>query len=208
MAIATRPPETPFQAPAPASPARRWPKRLIVAVVVVLLIGTAGSFVWLQHYEPLVLGSGSYGLRPASDVVASFDAYSYYGDFTQRYVRWDVGRTIHLTFPIFNDGRLPITLEGALGDQAPKGGPVDVRIRAWGSVDEPRMTTPATSPITLGPGEAAQVLVDVKMIKPVDPASGSIISTVDLSYATFGVHHTVTMPMGQTLYLCGGQCPP
>jgi hypothetical protein len=91
MAIATRPPEIPVLEPGRAQPKRRWPKLLALTVVVILLVVAAGWFVWLDHYEPLTLGSGVYGVTPGSQVVASFDAYGPDVDFRQS----AVGRGTH-----------------------------------------------------------------------------------------------------------------
>jgi hypothetical protein len=211
MAITTRPPQTPVAPRAIVDRPRRWPKRVLVALVAAVLVVVLGAFVWLDRYQPLATGSGSYSVWPKAATVASFDASGWdEGTFTQTYARWKVGRTFHMQFPLWNDGPVPVAIDGVTGDQVDRTGPISVRIVGVGPIQGPQAghMVQALSPFTLGPNEGIQLFVDVTMQKPVDPATGAIVNTIQLSYSTWWMHHTITMPMGQTLYLCGGACPP
>jgi hypothetical protein len=169
------------------------------------------GFVYLRSYEPLTTGAGVYNVQPRRAIVASLDAFgSSDGDFTQSYVRWDTGRTIRMQFPLWNDGRLPVKVVGPVGSQLDARSNIEVKLAGTGPIlgpDSGRLTD-RFAPFTLGPGEGIQVFVDVKMVRSVDRASGAVVSSVDLDYVAARMTHHVTMFMNESLYLCGGPCPP
>src|SRR4051794_3880998 len=110
MAISTRPPDAPVAPRLEAEAGHRGPRRLFATLVAVVIVVAVGAFVWLDEYQPLALGSGSYGLWPQSETVASFSAEGPDGNFQQTYVKWEVGRTIHMQFPLRNEGPIPVTI--------------------------------------------------------------------------------------------------
>jgi hypothetical protein len=48
----------------------------------------------------------------------------------------------------------------------------------------------------------------VTMARTMERASGIGVNTVQLSYRAGWVPHQITMFMGQSVFLCGGACPP
>ncbi len=211
MVVRTRPPQTPVMPRSVASAPRRWPKRLAVGLIVLLVGAALGAHLYLRAYEPLTLGSGSYGIWPHRMLVDQFDAQGWGdGGFTQSYVRWAKGETVHMQFPLWNDGPLPVTVDGITGSQTDRLSPVSVAIVGTGPVDgrDAGQRTSAFAPFTLQPGDGVQVFVDVTMTRTVDRASGVGVNTVQLSYRAGWVPHQITMFMGQSVFLCGGACPP
>jgi hypothetical protein len=207
----TRPPQTPVRPRSIAEAPRRWPSWLALATGLVLVTLVVGGYAYLRSYQPLVTGTGVYNVLPRKDVVASFDAYGWTDvGFTQSYVRWRTGETVHMQFPIWNEGRLPVTIEGPAGSQTDRRANIDVRIVGTGPIDGPSsgtLTTPF-APFVLEPGTGVQLFVDVTMVRPIDKASAAIVSTVELDYRAARLSHHVTMFMDESLYLCGGPCPP
>jgi len=211
MVVRTRPPQTPVMPRSVASAPRRWPKRLAVALIVLLVGAAIGAHLYLRAYEPLTLGSGSYGIWPHRMLVDQFDAQGWGdGGFTQSYVRWAKGETVHMQFPLWNDGPLPVTVDGITGSQTDRLSPVSVTIVGTGPVDgrDAGQMTSGFAPFTLQPGDGVQVFVDVTMTRRVDRASDVGVNTVQLSYRAGWVPHRITMFMGQSVSLCGGTCPP
>ena len=212
MVVRTRPPQTPVMPRSVAISPRRWPKRLLAAGIVLLVAAALGSHLYLRAYEPLTLGSGFYGAWPHNLIVTEFDAQGYVdGGFTQYYVRWAKGETIHSQFPLLNDGPLPVTVDGIAGRQTDPSAPATVTLVGTGPTDgrnAGQMTSAPFTPFTLEPGQSVQVFVDVTMTHRVDPASGVGVSTIQLTYRAGWVPHQITMFMGQSLELCGGDCPP
>lgn len=210
METLTRPPQTPVRPRSIAEAPRRWPLWLAIATGVVLVTLTVGGYAYVRSYQPLVTGTGVYDVWPRKSVVASFDAFGGHDlGFTQSYVRWAKGKTVHMQFPLWNDGRLPVTIEGPTGSQTDHRADIDVRIVGTGPVEGAHAgeRTPF-APFVLGPGSGVQVFVDVTMMRPVDKASGAIVRTIDLDYRAARMSHHVTVFMNQSLYLCGGRCPP
>ena len=121
------------------------------------------------------------------------------------------GETIHTQFPLWNDGPLPVTVDGMAGSQTDPTSPASVTIVGTGPTDgrnAGRLTSAPFAPFTLEPGQSVQVFVDVTMTHRVDPASGVGVNTIQLTYRAGWVRHHVTVFMGQSLMLCGGDCPP
>ena len=210
MVVRSRPPQTPVMPRSVADAPRRWPKRVAVGLIVLLVAAAFGAHLYLRAYEPLTLGSGFYGIWPHRMLVDQFSAQGGDGAFEQSYVRWAKGETVHMQFPLWNDGPLPVTVDGVIGSQTDPTGPASVTIVGTGPVDgrnAGRMTS-AFAPFTLQPGVGVQVFVDVTMARTVDRASGVGVNTIQLSYRAGWVPHQITMFIGQSLFLCGGACPP
>lgn len=85
MDTIVRPPEAPPDAPiASTTRRRRWPRRLALGIVTVLLISATASQVYLTSYQPLDAHStGSSGVSPFRLVVQQFDAFGPEGSYTQ-----------------------------------------------------------------------------------------------------------------------------
>ena len=160
MKTLTRPPQTPVRPRAVAEAPRRWPKRLVVAVIAVALVAATGLVVWANHVEPLTGGSVRYVIadRAADVTVRSVEALGVSG--TIQTVQTHPGQTFTYRFSIRNDGRVPVQIVD-VGGETGHGSIVTRRpIRM-----EPDLTSdldPNTgfepfAPFTLGSGQEAGI---------------------------------------------------
>jgi len=156
----TRPPQTPVRPRAVAEAPRRWPKRLVAAVIAVALVAATGLVVWANHVEPLTGGSVRYVIadRAADVTVRSVEALGVSG--TIQTVQTHPGQTFTYRFSIHNDGRVPVQIVD-VGGETGHGSIVTRRpIRM-----EPDLTSdldPNTgfepfAPFTLGSGQEAGI---------------------------------------------------
>jgi hypothetical protein len=139
---------------------RRWPKRLVAAVIAVALVAATGLVVWANHVEPLTGGSVRYVIadRAADVTVRSVEALGVSG--TIQTVQTHPGQTFTYRFSIRNDGRVPVQIVD-VGGETGHGSIVTRRpIRM-----EPDLTSdldPNTgfepfAPFTLGSGQEAGI---------------------------------------------------
>ena len=160
MKTLTRPPQTPVRPRAVAEAPRRWPKRLVVAVIAVAFVAATGLVVWANHVEPLTGGSVRYVIadRAADVTVRSVEALGVSG--TIQTVQTHPGQTFTYRFSIRNDGRAPVQIVD-VGGETGHGSIVTRRpIRM-----EPDLTSdldPNTgfepfAPFTLGSGQEAGI---------------------------------------------------
>ena len=160
MKTLTRPPQTPVRPRAVAEAPRRWPKRLVVAVIAVALVAATGLVVWANHVEPLTGGSVRFVIadRAADVTVRSVEALGVSG--TIQTVQTHPGQTFTYRFSIRNDGRVPVQIVD-VGGETGHGSIVTRRpIRM-----EPDLTSdldPNTgfepfAPFTLGSGQEAGI---------------------------------------------------
>ena len=160
MKTLTRPPQTPVRPRAVAEAPRRWPKRLVAAVIAVALVAATGLVVWANHVEPLTGGSVRYVIadRAADVTVRSVEALGVSG--TVQTVQTHPGQTFTYRFSIRNDGRVPVQIVD-VGGETGHGSIVTRRpIRM-----EPDLTSdldPNTgfepfAPFTLGSGQEAGI---------------------------------------------------
>ena len=160
MKTLTRPPQTPVRPRAVAEAPRRWPKRLVVAVIAVALVAATGLVVWANHVEPLTGGSVRFVIadRAADVTVRSVEALGVSG--TIQTVQTHPGQTFTYRFSIHNDGRVPVQIVD-VGGETGHGSIVTRRpIRM-----EPDLTSdpdPNTgfepfAPFTLGSGQEAGI---------------------------------------------------
>jgi len=156
----TRPPQTPVRPRAVAEAPRRWPKRLVVAVIAVAFVAATGLVVWANHVEPLTGGSVRFVIadRAADVTVRSVEALGVSG--TIQTVQTHPGQTFTYRFSIRNDGRVPVQIVD-VGGETGHGSIVTRRpIRM-----EPDLTSdldPNTgfepfAPFTLGSGQEAGI---------------------------------------------------
>jgi len=156
----TRPPQTPVRPRAVAEAPRRWPKRLVAAVIAVALVAATGLVVWANHVEPLTGGSVRFVIadRAADVTVRSVEALGVSG--TIQTVQTHPGQTFTYRFSIHNDGRVPVQIVD-VGGETSHGSIVTRRpIRM-----EPDLTSdldPNTgfepfAPFTLGSGQEAGI---------------------------------------------------
>ena len=160
MKTLTRPPQTPVRPRAVAEAPRRWPKRLVAAVIAVALVAATGLVVWANHVEPLTGGSVRFVIadRAADVTVRSVEALGVSG--TIQTVQTHPGQTFTYRFSIHNDGRVPVQIVD-VGGETGHGSIVTRRpIRM-----EPDLTSdldPNTgfepfAPFTLGSGQEAGI---------------------------------------------------
>ena len=160
MKTLTRPPQTPVRPRAVAEAPRRWPKRLVAAVIAVALVAATGLVVWANHVEPLTGGSVRFVIadRAADVTVRSVEALGVSG--TVQTVQTHPGQTFTYRFSIRNDGRVPVQIVD-VGGETGHGSIVTRRpIRM-----EPDLTSdpdPNTgfepfAPFTLGSGQEAGI---------------------------------------------------
>jgi len=139
---------------------RRWPKRLVVAVIAVALVAATGLVVWANHVEPLTGGSVRFVIadRAADVTVRSVEALGVSG--TIQTVQTHPGQTFTYRFSIHNDGRVPVQIVD-VGGETSHGSIVTRRAVRM----EPDLTSdpdPNTgfepfAPFTLGSGQEAGI---------------------------------------------------
>ena len=113
MVVRTRPPQTPVMPRSVATSPRRWPKRLLVAGIALIITSLVASALWLRTYQPLATGAGSHSVQPNRLVTRSFGAQGFQdGSFTQVELRMVPNTTYRVGFPVWNEGRLPVTIIG------------------------------------------------------------------------------------------------
>jgi hypothetical protein len=169
------------------------------------------SALWLRAYQPLTTGTGSRSVQPNRLVTGSFDARGFQdGAFTQIELRM-VPKTIYrVGFPVWNEGRLPVTVLGlSSGSAGDPGDAVTTSLAGTTSMDggqQGRVTTPF-APFTLQPGEGIELFVDVH-VRPSAFGSGSAVglNTVVLDYRTALVHNEATVFLGMSINICKPRC--
>ncbi|MEP6757638.1 MAG: hypothetical protein ABJB55_00420 [Actinomycetota bacterium] len=213
MVVRTRPPQTPVMPRSVAISPRRWPRRLAVGLVVVLVGATLGAQLYLRSYAPLAVGSGRYGVTPERLVVDRFTAEgSADGRFDQYYMRWARGATVHMAFPLWNEGPLPVTIDGTARTLPEPKDMLSVTLVGTGPVEGAgagQMTDTPFASFTLEPGRGVQMFVDVTMNRPLDADTYMGVNMIELTYRAGWIPHDISLFMGESLVLCGGgACPP
>jgi hypothetical protein len=206
-----RPPEAPPDGPtASTAKRRRWPRRLALGIVAVLLLSATASQVYLTSYQPLDAHStGTSSVRPFRLVVQQFDAFGPEGSFTQYAVHARPGTEVIVQFPLWNYGRVPIRVEGL--DQGTSPTDISTRFRLVGTRSMLGAQTgyPSTpfSPFTLAPGEGIQMFLGITL-EPHAWARGTgiIVNTVTLRYQTVWVEQAATLAIPQSVYICPAGC--
>jgi hypothetical protein len=152
--------------------------RRLLALCGLLALALAGSGIALARSAPTLTATG-----PTS--VAGTDASAVFtvAERTVRQVRYADGGTLHYTFRLTNDDRLPLSLVGLASEQPPS-----------------RLFQPAgVTPVELGPGDSAEVTLDLAMsgCESLSARAGAFVTEVVLRVERGGVfsdHVAVTLP--------------
>jgi hypothetical protein len=172
--------------------------RLLGALLVLLLLASAGLFIYTRTQDPLSVGP---------DAAIGFnEALADHGDPTAPVVKLEPNGQIYLATTVRNDGSLPITITG-IGkppdeEQTPYI-PVELRLGDGESTDP--AASASFTPTKLGSGEGIGVLVvfagNSKLIcslfTETSEGSGTEIHAFTLDYTTFGIPDTQTLDLGR-----------
>ena len=176
-----------------------------------MLTALAVSVLWLRAYQPLTTGIGSRSVQPSRLVTGSFDARGFQdGAFTQVELRM-VPKTIYrVGFPVWNEGRLPVTVLGlSSGSAGEPGDAVTTSLVGTTSMDggqQARVTHPF-APFTLQPGEGIELFVDVHVRSSGFGAGSALgLNTVVLDYRTAWIHNEATVFFGMSINICKPRC--
>jgi hypothetical protein len=206
-----RPPEAPPDGPTTSvTKRRRWPRRLALGIVAVLLLSATASQVYLTSYQPLDAHStGTASVRPFRLVVQQFDAFGPEGSFTQYAVHARSGTEVIVQFPLWNYGHVPIRVEGL--DQGTSPTDISTRFRLVGtrSMLGAQTSYPSApfSPFTLAPGEGIQMFLGITLGPHAwARGTGIIVNTVTLRYGTLWVEQAATLAIPQSIYICPAGC--
>ena len=148
---------------------RRWVLPLLLVVTVL-----AGSGVAAARSTP-ALTAGDTAHVDGTETSAPFTV----ADRTIRQLRYVDRGTVSYTFPVTNDGRLPLTVHGLAGDQP-----------------DPRLfDLTGLSPVSLAPGETAPVTLTLAMngCESLSSRSGSFVREVALRTTRAGMFDDVVV---------------
>jgi hypothetical protein len=211
MVVRTRPPQTPVMPRSVAGAPRRWPKRLLALVIALTITVLVVAALWLRKYQPLTTGSGSFSVQPSRLVTGSFDANGWHdGSFTQYELRMVRDTTYRVGFPVWNEGRLPVTILGlSSGSAGDPGDAVTTALAGTTSMDggqQGRATTPF-GPFTLQPGEGVELFVDIHVKSAAfDTGTAVGLNTVVLDYRVAWMHSQATVFFGMSINICKPTC--
>lgn len=110
METLTRPPQTPVRPRSVADRPRRWPRRILIALLALAIIAAGVIAVWVTNVEPFATGSEGYGVNDPQlhATIRHIDAMGVTG--TVQTVRMHPEMTFRYRFSIRNDGPLPVTI--------------------------------------------------------------------------------------------------
>jgi hypothetical protein len=177
-----------------------------MALIVTALFASA---LWLRAYQPLATGNGSFSVQPNRLVTRSFDASGWQdGSFTQYELRMVPDTRYRVGFPLWNRGRLPVTVLGL-------GTAVDPRDEVWTTLagttaidarEQGRMATPF-APFTLQPGEGIELFVDVHVKSSGFGANTAVgLNTIVLAYRAAWMRSQATLFLGMSINICKPAC--
>lgn len=156
-------------------------RRLLVVGGLLALV-LAGGGVALARTSPALTASG-----PTSVAGTEASAVFTIADHTVRQVRYDDGGTLRYTFRLTNGDRLPVSVRGLAAEQPPS-----------------RLFRPvAITPAHLGPGESAEVTLDLAMsgCETLSARAGAFVAEVVLRVERGGVLGAdVTVPLPEELH--------
>jgi hypothetical protein len=201
----TRPPQTPVQPRSIADRPRRWPKRLLAILVVLLLATTAGAITWLLNVEPFGRGAVGYAIDdPAIHVTRrTVDALGASGSIQVLQMR----RGMHFTyrFSFTNDAPVPVTIVGLPG----VGGDIQVKLVAakpdLESGRGPMEGFGPFAPFAISSGEEAglEVRVHVAADACYAPHTFASIWQLPVSYRIAGITRRGSLDTGTEIRLEG-----
>jgi hypothetical protein len=190
-----------------ASAPRRWPKRLLAACIALIVTALFASALWLRAYQPLATGNGSFFVQPNRLVTGSFDANGWQdGSFTQYELRLVPDTRYRVGFPLWNRGRLPVTVLG-LGTAVDPRDEVSTTLAGTTPIDarEPGRMATAFAPFTLQPGVGTELFVDVH-VKAFGGGTSVGLSTIVLEYRVAWMRSQATLFLGTSINICKPAC--
>jgi hypothetical protein len=175
-------------APPPGPPRQRriW-LRALIAVVVLALIGLGiGWLVYLNTYQPLVMGNGPYGSVTPHTLKTIGDGI----DDTNSILVGPPGTKGTADYPVWNNGSHAVTLLGLDASQAALG-----EVLTWTPIQAPKggfVGEPGDGrafPATIQPGH--EVIVQDTVTQPVCSQGYRTASIIDIPirWSALGVHH-------------------
>lgn len=209
MVVRTRPPQTPVMPRSVASAPRRWPKRLLAACIALIVAALFASALWLRAYQPLATGNGSFSVQPNRLVTRSFDADGWQdGSFTQYELRMVPDTRYRVGFPLWNRGRLPVTVLG-LGTAVDPRDEVSTTLAGTAPMDaheQGGMATPF-APFTLQPGEGIELFVDMHVKASGFGANTAVgLHAIVLDYRAAWMRSQATLFLGMSINICKPAC--
>ena len=117
MVVRTRPPQTPVMPRSVANLPRRWPKRLVLSTVIIIMAMIGTGVAWVSNTEPLTRGSAGFAITDPSARahVRNVSAMGVTGSVQTITVK--PGMRFRYRFSLRNDGPVPITITD-VGDGA------------------------------------------------------------------------------------------
>jgi hypothetical protein len=172
--------------------------RLLGTLLVLLLLASAGLFVYTRTQDPLSVNE---------DAAIGFNAaLADHGDPAAPVVQLEPNGQIYLATTVRNDGSLPITITG-LGEppdeeQTPYI-PVEIRLGDGKSTDPNASATFAATKLGSGGGVgilivyAANPKLICSLFTDTSEGSGTQIQRFTLKYTTYGIPDTQTLDLGR-----------
>lgn len=148
-------------------------RRLLVALALVVILVAAGGMA-VARTVPSLTASG-----PTSVTGTEETAVFQIADRTIRQVRYDDGGTLHYTFRLTNDGRLPVTVLGLSDEQADAHLFTPLELTSPGGRDGVR----------IGAGETRHLTLSLRMsgCETLSARAGSLVSEVAVRTRQAGV---------------------
>ena len=184
---------------------RRW-RRVLVAVIGLLLLAALVTGGWLRNYQPMrsgqVAGVDASGLEVRDNVLG----------IEYRVIEPTPGDTITLLMSLRNDGPLGSTIVGVEQPFNPDG-VVDLASFAETTTParlelaDPRtgLLSPITAPFTLAPGAAYEARVSFGVLECATelgaPGSTNWSTTLPVTYRVLGMNRTVDLDIGYAIAL-------
>jgi hypothetical protein len=184
---------------------RRWPRRAIVAVIVLVGVLTAAG-AWLVNAEPL--GTGSFGFGVADSLHATYSDIDALG-VSGRVIRIPAapGLVFRYRFTVANAGSLPVTITEAGSRAQPTAVSTSVvamkpNMSVGGAVAEGFV--PFHS-LQLGPGQQSGLEMEVRLADDYCSAPGTFLSWYQepISFRLLGINRRADVETGTEIELAG-----
>jgi hypothetical protein len=170
---------------------RRWPRRVLIAGVLAVVLALVASGTWLARYDPLAWGSEGYA--PPAGVHAKVIDVSWALPGTPRIFRIPAvsGMSLRYRFSITNDGPVPVTIDD-VGTSEVHSNQFVTRRPVRVMLD--RYATPTGSPwisfrpFTLAPQQEAAIEMEATMHGGcLSPSTSISWGTEEITYSVFGI---------------------